>query len=410
MEVLLGAVKSLSLARSMEDIVDIVRRAARRLSQADGATFVLRDGDQCHYVDEDAIGPLWRGRKFPMSSCISGWAMLNRRPAAIPDIYKDDRIPIDAYRPTFVRSLVMVPIRTEAPIGAIGTYWARRREISGEEVGLIQALADSTALAVEHVQFLGDLERRVKERTASLEGVNKELEAFSYSVSHDLRSPLAVIMGYSELMLDDPSVGLAERGKRMVMDIRTAAERMQGLIEDLLRLSRVTKREVEFEPLDLSAMAREILAGFAASEPDRKAVVRIAETPPSAGDPALMRIALENLLSNAWKYSSTRPEARIEFGAVRNADGSMSYFVRDNGVGFDMDKAGRLFEPFQRMHSAKDFKGTGIGLATVNRVLQKHGGRVWAESEKDRGSTFRFSLPPSHMALERTAVSASLAS
>jgi signal transduction histidine kinase len=386
-----------------------VRQAARRLSQADGATFVLRDGDQCHYVDEDAIGPLWRGKRFPMTSCISGWAMLNRRPAAIPDIYKDERIPIDAYRPTFVRSLVMVPIRTEAPIGAIGTYWAQRREISGEEVALIQLLADSTALAVEKVQFLVELERRVKERTASLEGVNKELEAFSYSVSHDLRSPLAVIMGYSDLLLDDPAMGFAERERRMIGDIRTAAVRMQGLIDDLLRLSRVSKREMEFEPLDLSQTAREILAGFAASEPDRKTSIRVAETPPATGDSALMRIALENLLSNAWKYSSTRAEACIEFGAARDPDGSVSYFVRDNGVGFDMEKAGRLFEPFQRLHSSKDFQGTGIGLATVNRVIQKHGGKVWAESRKDQGSTFRFTIPPPPMALDKSAVPASLA-
>jgi signal transduction histidine kinase len=202
MEVLVDAVKRLSLARRMEDIVEIVRRAARRLSQADGATFVLREGTQCHYVEEDAIGPLWRGRKFPMSNCVSGWAMMNQRPAVIPDIYQDPRVPIDAYRPTFVKSMVMMPIRTESPIGAIGTYWARSRAISDEELALIQALADSTALAVENVQFLADLERRVQERTASLEGANKELEAFSASVSHDLRSPLAVIRGYSELLLD----------------------------------------------------------------------------------------------------------------------------------------------------------------------------------------------------------------
>lgn len=394
MEVLLEAIRKLSLARQIGDIVDVVRHAARELSLADGATFVLRDGNQCHYVDEDAIGPLWRGHKFPMASCISGWAMINKRPAVIPDIYADSRIPIDAYRPTFVKSLVMVPIRTEAPIGAIGTYWARRRSTTEEEVALIQMLADSTALAVENVQFLGHLERRVKERTASLEGVNKELEAFSESVSHDLRSPLAVILGYSDLLAGSRPAGLGDKELGMIRDMRTAAVRMRDLIEDLLRLSRVTRREVEPRPVDLSAMAGDILAMLRAREPGRKAEISVAPGLKAFADDGLMRIALENLLSNAWKYTSTRPRSRIEVGAgQRTQDGSDVFYVRDNGVGFDMAKAQRLFEPFQRMHASADFPGTGVGLATVNRVIQKHGGRIWAESARESGSIFRFSLP-----------------
>lgn len=395
MDVLLEAVKRLSMARRMEDIVEIVRHAARRLSQADGATFVLRDGDLCHYVDEDAIGPLWRGLRFPMANCISGWSMLHRMPAVVPDIYADARIPVDAYRPTFVKSLVMMPIRSEAPIGAIGTYWARSREVGADELELIQALADSTALAVENVRFLSDLERRVTERTASLEGANRELEAFSYSVSHDLRSPLTVIRGYSELMLSDPRTVLPVRERQMVEDIRLSADRMHELIEDLLRLSRVTGREVEFHPVDLSSLTGEILRELALREPDRKVEVRVEGGLMARADEGLVRIALENLLSNAWKYSSTRPAARIEVGSSGRPDPVRTFFVRDNGVGFDMEKAGRLFEPFQRLHSVNEFQGTGIGLATVSRVLQKHGCKVWAESEKEKGSTFYFTLPAS---------------
>jgi response regulator RpfG family c-di-GMP phosphodiesterase len=155
---LIETIQQLSMARSIEQIQAIVRHTARRLTGADGATFVLRDGDRCHYADEDAIAPLWKGQRFPMSTCISGWVMLNRRPAMIPDIYADDRIPADAYRPTFVKSLLMVPIRQMSPIGAIGNYWSERHEASERETILLQALADSTAVAMENVRMIAELE------------------------------------------------------------------------------------------------------------------------------------------------------------------------------------------------------------------------------------------------------------
>ncbi|MEG4590193.1 diguanylate cyclase [Microcoleus sp. MOSTC5] len=175
MEKLLVVVQELSLARSLEDVMAIVRVAARQLTGADGATFVLRDKDQCFYADEDAIAPLWKGRRFPMSICISGWTMLNRQPTVIPDIYEDARIPHAAYQPTFVKSLAMVPIRTIDPIGAIGNYWAQPHQPTDQEVKLLQALADTTAVAIENVQVYAELEQRVRDRTAELETVNVKL-------------------------------------------------------------------------------------------------------------------------------------------------------------------------------------------------------------------------------------------
>jgi len=179
MERLLGAVQELSQARTLADIQEIVRHAAREITGCDGATFVLRDDDKCYYADEDAISPLWKGSRFPMSTCVSGWAMMHGEPAIIPDIYHDSRVPHEAYRPTFVKSMMMVPIRKAAPIGAIGNYWSQEREPQPYEVRLLQALADSTSVALEHVAVLAELEDRVRERTAELEQANAEIHELS---------------------------------------------------------------------------------------------------------------------------------------------------------------------------------------------------------------------------------------
>lgn len=179
MQRLVGVVQELSLVRDMEGLQAIVRRAARELTGADGATFVLRDGDQCFYVDEDAIEPLWKGLRFPMEICVSGWVMLNRRPAVIEDIYLDERVPHDAYRPTFVKSLATVPIRTASPIGAIGNFWARPHRPSVHQLSLLQALADTTAVALENLAIHAELEQRVRDRTAELEARNEEIRQLS---------------------------------------------------------------------------------------------------------------------------------------------------------------------------------------------------------------------------------------
>jgi signal transduction histidine kinase/FixJ family two-component response regulator len=400
MQHLITVVQKLSLARNLETIQSIVRRAARELTGADGATFVLRDGDRCHYVDEDAIAPLWKGLRFPLSACISGWAMLNRKPVAIDDIYLDSRIPHDAYRPTFVKSLVMVPIRTVDPIGAIGTYWAHKRHATPEEVSILQALADSTSVAMEAVDVFMNLERRVQERTeqlhqrsAELERLNHELEAFSYSVAHDLRSPLISIDGFSQLLLENVAAPFDRSRQDQLERISGAARRMHSLIDDLLSLSKIVRAPMRRVTVDLSAMAREVAAHVRERERTRKLDLVIAEGVTAQGDPGLLRVVFENLLGNAWKFSSKREVTHIEFGVRTEADGRVVYFVKDNGAGFDSTRAKKLFTPFQRMHTQEDFKGTGIGLATVRRVIHRHGGEIWADAQVDQGATFSFSLP-----------------
>lgn len=392
MQRLVAAVQQLSMARDLDTVMAIVRTAARELTGADGATFVLRDTDKCHYADEDAISPLWKGKRFPLNACISGWAMLNRQHVVIPDIYVDPRIPIDAYRPTFVKSLVMVPIRTESPIGAIGNYWAQRHEATPGEIELLQALANTTSVALENVRLYAELEQRVQDRTVQLAAANQELEAFSYSVSHDLQSPLGVVVSYAQLLADSSGERLTEKENRFLHHIRTEAWRMSELIRDLLRLAQVARTELHAERVDLAALAREEILRLRTADPERAADVAIAERLEAHCDPGLMRVVLENLLANAWKYSSKRARSVIEFGALTPPGQPRTFFVKDNGAGFDMKYADKLFAAFQRLHRTEDFKGTGVGLATVARVIHKHGGRIWAEAAVDQGATFYFTL------------------
>jgi len=389
---LVDLVKEMSLARSTEAVVRILRRGARELNQADGATIVLREGDFCHYVDEDAISPLWKGSRFPLDACISGWAMLNRQSVSIPDIYQDPRIPHEAYRPTFVKSLVMVPIRAEAPIGAIGNYWASAHEATPDEVQLIQALADCSSLAFENVAVFENLERRLQQRTAELQEANGELEAISHSVSHDLRAPLRAVQGYSEMLLADTVPPLQGQPLLFAQNILAAAQRMNTLIEDLLGLSKVTRAQVRVQSVHIGAMARDILHTLQTAWPQRSVRVDVDASLVADGDASLLRLALENLLSNAWKFTSKRNDATVSFGAEAQKDGRLVYCVRDNGAGFDMAYVQQLFEPFRRLHRESEFPGTGVGLAIVRRVIQKHGGEIWVAAEKDKGASFFFTL------------------
>lgn len=389
---LVVAVQELSLARELPAIMAVVRKAARELTGADGATFVLRDGNQCFYADEDAVGPLWKGQRFPMSICISGWVMNNRESAVIEDIFADPRIPIDAYRPTFVKSLAMVPIRTESPIGAIGNYWATRHCPTAEEVELLKALANTTAVAIENVNLYNELEQRVQSRTAQLAAANEELESFAYAVSHDLGAPLRAIRSYAELLLKECGGSLNETGKLYAAKVHASTRQMRKLMDDLLRLSRVTQAEMSIRPVDLSALAQEVMKEIAATRPDRPVNLLVPDGITAQGDSGLLRIALENLFSNAWKFTSRREDAKIEFGCTTADGGKRVFFVRDNGAGFDAQYVAKMFQPFRRFHSQEEFSGSGIGLSTVQRVVHRHGGRIWAEGEVDKGATFCFTL------------------
>jgi PAS domain S-box-containing protein len=236
-----------------------------------------------------------------------------------------------------------------------------------------------------------DLEARVRQRTAELEEANKEIEAFSYSVSHDLRAPLRAINGFSQALAEAYGPRLEETGRHYLERLRSASLRMDAFIEGLLRFSQSSRSELVRRDVDLAALARDVVAEVASASPERAVAIEIAEPMRTRGDPQLLRAVLENLLGNAWKFTSKTPDPRIEVG-TGSSEGQTAFYVRDNGAGFDMSYAHRLFTPFQRLHSTSEFSGTGIGLATTQRILHRHGGRIWASGEPGKGATFWFTI------------------
>jgi light-regulated signal transduction histidine kinase (bacteriophytochrome) len=242
------------------------------------------------------------------------------------------------------------------------------------------------------------LERRVVERTAQWEATNKELEAFAYSVSHDLRAPLRAIDGFSRILLEEHASQLPEEAHHYLDVVRSNAVQMGNLIDDLLAFSRLSRQPLSKRAVDLDDIVRQALSQLAVEREGRQVEVAIGQLPPSEADPALLKQVFVNLLSNALKYTKPRNPAKIEVGALMHGEAETAladatvYYVRDNGVGFDMRYGEKLFGVFQRLHRAEEFEGTGVGLATVHRIISRHGGRIWADAAVDRGATFYFTL------------------
>jgi light-regulated signal transduction histidine kinase (bacteriophytochrome) len=260
------------------------------------------------------------------------------------------------------------------------------RELTADELEILQALADSTSIALENVQMYATLEQKVKERTA-------ELEAFSYSISHDLRAPLRSIAGFAQIMREDHFPELSPGAIRCLGKIESSATRMAILMEGLVTLSRLGRFEMDLKAVDISKMAQQVFEDVRQEDQKRHVDFRINTQESVHGDPAMLRALLENLLRNAWKFTRNQPMATVEFGAEKNAAGEKILYIKDNGAGFDMTHAQNLFKPFQRLHSESEFEGSGIGLATVQKIVSRHGGRIWAEAVENQGAKIFFTLP-----------------
>jgi signal transduction histidine kinase/CheY-like chemotaxis protein len=394
---LVHVVQTLSLLQDTDRTIAIVRDAARELVGSDGVTVVLREGDQVFYADESAIGPLWKGRRFPASACISGWAMIHKQSVAIEDIYTDDRVPVDAYRATFVKSLAMVPVRRADPVAAIGAYWAEKHLATERELTLLQALADSTAIALTNGELMRQAQAAQQERTASLareQALSRAKDEFLAMLGHELRNPLSPIVTAVELMkLRYGDFAVKERAI-----IERQAHHLIQLVDDLLDVSRITRGRIELkrEALELSdvvAMAVERAAPLLEDKQHRLITSIPHQGLRIEGDRHRLFQVVTHLLTNASKY--TEPGGTIEIvGKASGAEAVLS--VKDSGIGIAGELLSRMFEPFVQGEQGLDRAqgGLGLGLAIVRNLVQMHGGVVTASSEgRGRGSEFVVRLP-----------------
>jgi signal transduction histidine kinase len=340
--------------------------------------------------------------------------MTSRHAVVVEDARTDPRTNKVFVEKEKICSLLNVPmLMADRLMGCLGmgTFGDEGiRRFTPEEIVFIETVASRTAVTIDRQrQFLisqqeqgerkkaeqevrdlnRELDERVKLRTAALDAANAELEAFSYSVSHDLRTPLRWVDGFSLTVLEDYGDKLDEKGKEHLRRIRAGVQRMAGLIDDMLKLSHISREEMHMREVNLSPIAESIADELKRREPDRKVQFIIGKTHMVKGDSKLLRVALENLMGNAWKFTHKTHESKIEFGETK-VGGETAFFVRDNGAGFDPAHEEKLFAPFQRLHSDAEFEGTGIGLATVKRVITRHGGRIWGEGKVGNGAVFYF--------------------
>lgn len=392
LHLLIDAIQNLSISQNMNAVIRTINFYARQLVNSESSAFFIQEGDFCVCVDENSTEQLWKGMSIKIESCICNDAHQNNAPVIVEDISSDKRKQLDMFKNTFVKSLVIIPVRTDVFNGSIGIYWAEKRIISDEDISLIQTLANAASSTIENINLLNELEDRVQKRTEELEFANKELESFSYSVSHDLRAPLRAISGFANILKEEYQHKLDDEGKEYLSTIIRNTIRMGELIDDLLRLSRISKQEIKFQIVSINDLVKEVLQELSNSVYYEKARFTIHNLPDVLGDRALLKIAFTNLISNALKFSSHEIKPKIEIGAF-DENGIKNFFIKDNGVGFDMQYVNKLFNVFQRLHRTEEFEGTGIGLAIVSRIISRHGGKIWAKGEVNKGATFYFTLP-----------------
>jgi two-component system CheB/CheR fusion protein len=397
LDLLLETVTALASARTLDDVTRIVRSSACALTQADGVTFVLREDSHCYYADEEAIGPLWKGSRFPLETCVSGWAMVNRQIAVIPDIYTDPRIPHEVYRPTFVRSLVMVPVRQEDPIAAIGAYWAEPHAATSEELRVLQAMANAAALALRNVELYGDLRRSVeREREARerAETANKLKDDFLATLSHELRTPLHVIQSWIwQLNRSEQPAAL----KKALEVIERNVALQSRLVEDLLDVSRASTGRLQLTTrlVDLASACTAVVDVLRLSARAKNIQVDVQQENSTFiwGDADRVQQILWNVINNAIKF--TPNDGRIVV-KISRGNRQACVVVEDSGIGIEPQFLPFMFDRFRQGDpgSTRRFGGMGLGLTIVKELVQLHGGTVKATSNgRDQGTTVTLEFP-----------------
>ena len=396
--------RAITMGLSHDEIAERTVAAAAQQSDA-GAVCVLvptTEGRELRVAGMSGASAHWSAeQRFAIDAPIVRWVALAREQLSAWSASSSD--PEAVFSPPFPGTSPGVAF----PIVAGGNFYGilrfssltAQRRLTPGQIKAPDILASTAATAFEAASLLTqlrtlnqDLEHRVRERTQELQAANADLEAFSYSVSHDLRAPLRIVDGYCQMFIDDFGAGIPAEGRRILDKARAGATRMNQLIDDLLRFARFSRQPLQMRPVQMSALVRHVVATFEDQLQGRSVQLQVAELPDCVADGSLLQQVLTNLLSNALKFTASRSHAHIEIGTSREA-AEQVYFVKDNGVGFDMKYADRLFGVFQRLHSQSEFEGTGIGLSIVHRIVRRHGGRTWAESTPQEGATFYFSLP-----------------
>jgi signal transduction histidine kinase len=408
-EMLIGVVQDLSLARDLEGIIRTMRGALRQATGADGATFILREGELCYHADEDAIGPLWKGRRFPLSVCICGWVIQNHQAVAIEDVYADPRIPVDVYQPTFIKSLAMVPIRTKEPIGVVGVYWASKHRATPRELAVLRVLADSASVAMENVEVYAELEKRVHDRTRELEAKNHELceqhealvrlelqkEALSAHVVHDLKSPASAIILAASMGLR--AEGLSATDRRRWSVVLSSAEHIHRTALNLLDIAGSHQGTLVPVPVevDLGVLLADVCELFRFQAEGRQQALELCvDVPPIVlrADSELLRRVVQNLVDNALRHSPARSTVRLD---AHGDAGGVEVAVCDQGAGVPGGMRDRIFDRYVRLADDSDRCSTarGLGLTFCRLAVEAHGGRIWMEDNEPVGSRFCLWIP-----------------
>lgn len=389
---LVQVIQDLSSAKTLEKITFLVRKAARKLADADGVTFVLKDQGMCSYVDEDAIAPLWKGQKFPLQACVSGWAMLNKQTVIIEDIFNDSRVPVDVYRPTFVKSMAITPIRQDDPIAAIGTYWKEQRKPSLEQQELLQALANSASTALENLQLYNTL----TENIIKLKKSNQAKDEFLMNLSHELRTPLNAIIGWSEILTEDSSD--KEQLKEGLQIILKNSNHQLSIVEDLLDSTRILIGRIQLHPevIDVQQVVKQAIAAQHATIQKKNILVDFKSEFNSAtisADPVRLRQIIDNVLVNALKFSFKDSQISLH---LRKQGPHVEISVRDHGEGIDSSFLPFIFDRLRQADGSltRRHGGMGLGLSIAKHLAEASNGTIEAHSPgMGQGSTFTVKFP-----------------